>query len=113
MKHEDYETTDVIVHNSGWCFWIPPMTTYTYCKLDFTYWPWDIQNCVITYGSWTKSGWELDLHNMNGKNVRIKIFLYKEDLHMVQRNLRCLYRKLEVLHHFLKVLDAVLLLENL
>jgi len=69
MKHEDYEVTDVIVHPNGWCFWIPPMTTYTYCGLDFTYWPWDIQNCVITFGSWTKSGWELDIHNRNGKNV--------------------------------------------
>ena len=74
MKHEDYETTDVIAHNNGWCFWVPPMTTYTYCKLDFTYWPWDIQNCVITYGSWTRSGWELDIFNMNGKNVRKKYF---------------------------------------
>jgi len=69
MKHEDYETTDVIAHNNGWCFWVPPMTTYTYCKLDFTYWPWDIQNCVITHGSWTRSGWELDIFNMNGKNI--------------------------------------------
>ena len=69
MKHEDYEDTEVIVHSSGWCFWIPPMTTYTYCGLDFTYWPWDIQTCVVTYGSWTRSGWELDMHNRNGKNV--------------------------------------------
>ena len=76
MKHEDYEETDVIVHNSGWCFWIPPMTTYTYCGMDFTYWPWDIQNCVVTYGSWTKSGWEMDIHNRNGKNVPMQnIFL--------------------------------------
>ena len=69
MKHEDYEDTEVIVHNSGWCFWIPPMTTFTYCGLDFTYWPWDIQTCVVTFGSWTRSGWELDIHNRDRSNV--------------------------------------------
>ena len=77
MKHEDYEDTEVIVHNSGWCFWIPPMTTFTYCGLDFTYWPWDIQNCVVTFGSWTRSGWELDIHNRDRSNVWMTlIFIY-------------------------------------
>ena len=88
MKHEDYEETDVIVHNSGWCFWIPPMTTYTYCGMDFTYWPWDIQNCVVTYGSWTKSGWEMDIHNRNGKNVPMQnIFLNEISINAINFNI--------------------------
>ena len=45
-------------------FWVPPVTTHTSCELDYSYWPWDIQKCDMVIGSWTKSGWEVDVFNM-------------------------------------------------
>lgn len=45
------------------------MTFHTSCDFDFTYWPWDVQQCAIIIGSWTKTGDELDIINMNNKNV--------------------------------------------
>ena len=60
-SHEDYEATDVIVNSDGRLFWVPPVTSHTFCEgLDLTYWPWDLQECLIHIGSWTKSGWQLD-----------------------------------------------------
>ena len=68
--HEDYENTDVIIYSSGLIYWVPPMTLHTTCELDYSYWPWDTQKCCMIIGSWTKSGWEIDVVNMNHKNVR-------------------------------------------
>lgn len=69
VTHEDYEDTDVIVYNSGQLFWVPPLTAHTTCQLNYYYWPWDTQSCELIVGSWTKSGWEVDVVNMNGGNV--------------------------------------------
>ncbi len=69
IKHEDYEDTDVLVGSPGALFWVPPVTSYTSCKLDYTYWPWDVQTCELNIGSWTRHGWDIDVVNMDGKNV--------------------------------------------
>ena len=42
--------------------------TYYLLRTDYTYWPWDEQRCSIVIGSWTKTGEELDVVNMNGRN---------------------------------------------
>ena len=34
--------------------------------MNYYYWPWDTQSCELIVGSWTKSGWEVDVVNMNG-----------------------------------------------
>jgi len=69
IRHEDYENTDVIIYSSGLIYWVPPMTLHTTCELDYSYWPWDTQKCCMIIGSWTKSGWEIDVVNMNHKNT--------------------------------------------
>ena len=74
IRHEDYENTDVIIYSSGLIYWVPPMTLHTTCELDYSYWPWDTQKCCMIIGSWTKSGWEIDVVNMNHKNVRHPFF---------------------------------------
>ncbi len=59
----------MLVYNDGQLFWVPPVTTHTTCNLDYRYWPWDIQVCNLIIGSWTKSGWEIDVVNMDKQNV--------------------------------------------
>ena len=44
------------------------MNLHTSCELDWTYWPWDRQRCSLVVGSWTKTGWELDIQNLSGFN---------------------------------------------
>ena len=50
-------------------WWVPPVTLHTSCELDWTYWPWDRQTCHLVVGSWTKTGWELDVQNLSGQNI--------------------------------------------
>ena len=50
-------------------WWVPPTNLHTSCDLDWTFWPWDRQTCHLVVGSWTKSGWELDVQNLNGRNM--------------------------------------------
>ena len=45
------------------------MNLHTSCDLDWTYWPWDRQKCHLVVGSWTKTGWELDVQNLGGANT--------------------------------------------
>ena len=47
------------------------MNLHTSCDLDWTYWPWDRQVCHLVVGSWTKTGWELDIQNLNRKNISV------------------------------------------
>jgi hypothetical protein len=46
---------------------------HVFFQLNYYYWPWDTQSCELIVGSWTKSGWEVDVVNMNGG----KKFIYK------------------------------------
>ena len=69
IEHESYDYTDAIVMSDGKIYWMPPVTFHTSCDFDFTYWPWDMQTCSLVLASWSKTGNELNITNMNGKNV--------------------------------------------
>jgi len=68
VEHFDYEKTELLVLNDGQIWWVPPVNLHTSCDLDWTYWPWDRQTCHLVVGSWTKTGWELDIQNLSGQN---------------------------------------------
>ncbi|XP_023321649.1 neuronal acetylcholine receptor subunit alpha-6 [Eurytemora carolleeae] len=69
LQHFDYEMTDVGLVSSGLIWWVPPVNLHTSCELDWTYWPWDYQKCRLLVGSWTKTGWELDITTISGANI--------------------------------------------
>ena len=47
-------------------------------QLNYYYWPWDTQSCELIVGSWTKSGWEVDVVNMNGGKFFFYIIYFKK-----------------------------------
>ncbi|XP_071531407.1 neuronal acetylcholine receptor subunit alpha-7-like isoform X2 [Panulirus ornatus] len=53
--------TKVVVSSSGGCLYIPPGIFKSTCKIDITWFPFDDQRCKMKFGSWTYSGWQLDL----------------------------------------------------
>ncbi|KAK8753595.1 hypothetical protein OTU49_000510, partial [Cherax quadricarinatus] len=53
--------TKVVVSSSGNCLYIPPGIFKSTCKIDITWFPFDDQRCKMKFGSWTYSGWQLDL----------------------------------------------------
>ncbi|KAL7640434.1 UNVERIFIED_CONTAM: hypothetical protein RMT77_008709 [Armadillidium vulgare] len=53
--------TKVVVSSDGSCLYIPPGIFKSTCKIDITWFPFDDQRCKMKFGSWTYSGWQLDL----------------------------------------------------
>ncbi|XP_067172086.1 neuronal acetylcholine receptor subunit alpha-7-like [Apteryx mantelli] len=53
--------TNVLVNYSGSCQYIPPGILKSTCYIDVRWFPFDVQRCDLKFGSWTHSGWLLDL----------------------------------------------------
>ena len=71
--HTDRTKFDVVVKAQGpqkqEVVWVPAIDTKTFCDLDYTYWPWDVQYCKYSVGSWTAFGDQVDV-NMHGNVSR-------------------------------------------
>ena len=45
--------TKVMVENDGACIWMSPATYTSTCSINVRYWPFDNQECSMTFGSWS------------------------------------------------------------
>ncbi|XP_067322507.1 neuronal acetylcholine receptor subunit alpha-10 [Anolis sagrei] len=55
--------TNVVIRHDGQITWDSPAITKSSCKVDVSYFPFDGQQCRLTYGSWTYNGNQIDLLN--------------------------------------------------
>ncbi|NWS76774.1 ACH10 protein, partial [Crotophaga sulcirostris] len=55
--------TNVVLRSNGFIMWDSPAITKSSCKVDVSYFPFDGQQCRLTFGSWTYNGNQIDLHN--------------------------------------------------
>ncbi|NXM81690.1 ACH10 protein, partial [Oenanthe oenanthe] len=55
--------TNVVLRSDGHIRWDSPAITKSSCKVDVSYFPFDGQQCRLTFGSWTYNGNQLDLRN--------------------------------------------------
>lgn len=55
--------TNVVIHHDGQIMWDQPAITKSSCKVDVSYFAFDVQQCRLTFGSWTHNGNQMDLHN--------------------------------------------------
>jgi len=53
--------TNVHVYSDGKCEFIPPGIFLSTCQIDITWFPFDDQDCVLTFGSWTLNAKFLNL----------------------------------------------------
>ncbi|XP_063076176.1 neuronal acetylcholine receptor subunit alpha-7 isoform X2 [Engraulis encrasicolus] len=53
--------TNVLVSDTGACQYIPPGILKSTCYIDVRWFPFDVQKCDLKFGSWTYSGWLLNL----------------------------------------------------
>lgn len=54
--------TNVVLRSDGQVTWDQPSITKSSCSVDVAYFPFDLQQCILTYGSWTHNGNQMDLH---------------------------------------------------
>ena len=62
--------TDCILYSKGNLFCVPAMKYTTQCLGNYALWPYDKQNCTITFGSWSHSGEEIN-YSFEDKGVNI------------------------------------------
>uniref|UniRef100_A0A672M049 Uncharacterized protein n=1 Tax=Sinocyclocheilus grahami TaxID=75366 RepID=A0A672M049_SINGR len=55
--------TNVVIRHDGQIMRDQPAITKSSCKVDVFYFPFDAQQCCLTFGSWTHNGNQMDLHN--------------------------------------------------
>ncbi|KAJ8412446.1 hypothetical protein AAFF_G00127820 [Aldrovandia affinis] len=55
--------TNVVIRHDGQIMWDSPAITKSSCKVDVSFFPFDAQQCRLTFGSWTHNGNQLDILN--------------------------------------------------
>ncbi|CAM4338503.1 neuronal acetylcholine receptor subunit alpha-10 [Caretta caretta] len=55
--------TNVVIRYDGQVMWDSPAITKSSCKVDVSHFPFDGQQCRLTFGSWTYNGNQIDLVN--------------------------------------------------
>lgn len=53
--------TKAVVHHTGQVVWRPPAMYKSTCEIDVRWFPFDVQECTMKFGSWTYDGLEVDL----------------------------------------------------
>ncbi len=64
----DYQittNTKATVNYNGKIIWEPPMIYKSYCAINIEYYPFDIQNCYMKFGSWTFGGNLINLEHIS------------------------------------------------
>ncbi|XP_032088317.1 neuronal acetylcholine receptor subunit alpha-5 [Thamnophis elegans] len=59
--HFEGTSTKAIVKHDGTIVWTPPANFKSSCTIDVTYFPFDLQNCSMKFGSWTYDGSQVDI----------------------------------------------------
>ncbi|KAJ8249051.1 hypothetical protein GJAV_G00230650 [Gymnothorax javanicus] len=53
--------TKAVVKYDGTITWTPPANYKSACTIDVTFFPFDLQNCSMKFGSWTYDGSQVDI----------------------------------------------------
>lgn len=53
----------MVIRNDGQVMWDQPSITKSSCSVDVAFFPFDVQECHLTFGSWTHNGNQMDLFN--------------------------------------------------
>uniref|UniRef100_A0A1B6CAN8 Neurotransmitter-gated ion-channel ligand-binding domain-containing protein n=1 Tax=Clastoptera arizonana TaxID=38151 RepID=A0A1B6CAN8_9HEMI len=59
---DHYGSTNCIIYNNGEVLWVPTSQFAFFCNTDLRKWPFDRQNCMLSFGSWTYSNEEINLN---------------------------------------------------
>lgn len=61
--------TKAAVSYTGLVVWEPPVIYKSYCPINVEYFPFDMQECFMKFGTWTYDGHEVDLRHLCDANA--------------------------------------------
>ena len=70
-KYEVNLMVNALLYDTGFIYWLPPAIYKSSCKIDVRYFPFDQQECIMKFGSWTYDGKLVDLVPMS-KNIDLE-----------------------------------------
>lgn len=59
--HFEGTVTKAVIKYDGTILWTPPANYKSACTIDVTFFPFDLQNCSMKFGSWTYDGSQVSL----------------------------------------------------
>ncbi|KAK6170294.1 hypothetical protein SNE40_018716 [Patella caerulea] len=68
LRLEEQRKPLCVFHNDGMIQWMPQVVYRSSCPIDVYYFPFDIQNCTLKFGSWTYNGDRMDVDFYENKN---------------------------------------------
>lgn len=63
-NYEVIMMTKAVLHYDGKVTWKPPAMYRSTCEIDVEWFPFDLQSCLMKFGSWTYDGHEVDLRHV-------------------------------------------------
>jgi len=72
--------TNLVLYSSGFILWVPPVTLKSLCDMDLTKWPFDQQECILTFGSWTHDGLAINITNQSNNSIIKTLLLFNSAL---------------------------------
>ena len=67
------------MESTGEITWIPPYMLTTTCKLVFDFYPFDSQDCEIKFGSWTYSGFKVDIQMSSEDGMDLSTYVVNKE----------------------------------
>ncbi|ESN93689.1 hypothetical protein HELRODRAFT_88426, partial [Helobdella robusta] len=62
QRLKEHREALAVISNTGSVIWYPPGIFKSTCWIDIIYFPFDVQQCHLKFGSWTYDGYKLDLN---------------------------------------------------
>ncbi|XP_055336618.1 neuronal acetylcholine receptor subunit alpha-10-like isoform X2 [Paramacrobiotus metropolitanus] len=84
-----YMKSKAMVQSDGNVFWPPPTKLRSTCRVNITFFPFDTQQCIMKFGSWTYNGFQVTVTNRTAE-VDLKNYVKNGEWELlrieVQRN---------------------------
>jgi len=88
----NYFKTRVIIHHTGLVKWFSPAILHSTCGIDTRWYPFDRQNCTLTFGSWAHHGKEIDIH-ADHLNADLSFYQEHDGFMVLSRNSKRIVKK--------------------
>ncbi|CAI4228193.1 unnamed protein product [Auanema sp. JU1783] len=77
--------SNVLVYPDGTANWIPPGLFRLSCRIEIVWFPFDIQECFMKFGSWTFDGFKLEL-DIDENALDTSTYIPNGEWHLVSTN---------------------------